>query len=46
VRRTLVKCIELMRRARNGGRKEDEYESLRLLGSALHQVRLVLPITS
>ncbi|KAG8725753.1 hypothetical protein FRC12_024063 [Ceratobasidium sp. 428] len=36
VRRTLEACIEMGRRARSGGRKEDEYEAYRLLGTALH----------
>ncbi|KAJ1311238.1 hypothetical protein OPQ81_009738 [Rhizoctonia solani] len=36
VRRVLEQCIDLGRRARSSGRKEEEYESLRLLGTALH----------
>ncbi|QRW05485.1 heterokaryon incompatibility protein Het-C protein [Ceratobasidium sp. AG-Ba] len=36
VRRTLEACIEMGRRARSSGRKEDLYESYRLLGTALH----------
>ncbi|KAF8186977.1 heterokaryon incompatibility protein Het-C-domain-containing protein [Mycena galopus ATCC 62051] len=36
VRRTLEKCIQLGRQHRSQGRKEDEYEALRLLGQALH----------
>ncbi|PWN43773.1 Het-C-domain-containing protein [Ceraceosorus guamensis] len=35
VRRTLVKCIELGRRAR-GGNTDELYEAYRLLGTALH----------
>ncbi|KZT04457.1 Het-C-domain-containing protein [Laetiporus sulphureus 93-53] len=38
VRRTLHKCIEYGRRYRSNGNKEDEYESYRLLGQALHTV--------
>ncbi|KAF7351244.1 hypothetical protein MSAN_01555900 [Mycena sanguinolenta] len=36
VRRTLERCIHLGRQHRAQGRKEDEYEALRLLGQALH----------
>ncbi|KAE8219873.1 hypothetical protein CF319_g6509, partial [Tilletia indica] len=36
VRRTLTKCIEMGRRARQSGRTEDLYEAYRLLGQALH----------
>ncbi|KZT25751.1 Het-C-domain-containing protein [Neolentinus lepideus HHB14362 ss-1] len=36
VRRTLEQCIHLGRQARAQGRKQDEYESYRLLGQALH----------
>lgn len=36
VRRTLEKCIQLGRHARSTGRKDDEYESYRLLGQLLH----------
>jgi len=36
VRRTLEKCIEIGRKARSSGRKEDEYEAFRLLGQSLH----------
>ncbi|KAF8680122.1 Heterokaryon incompatibility protein Het-C [Rhizoctonia solani] len=36
IRRVLEQCIEMGRRARSSGRKEEEYESLRLLGTALH----------
>ncbi|KAG8732187.1 hypothetical protein FRC11_000102 [Ceratobasidium sp. 423] len=36
VRRVLEQCIQMGRRARSSGRKEEEYESLRLLGTALH----------
>ncbi|KAG8745998.1 hypothetical protein FRC10_006337 [Ceratobasidium sp. 414] len=35
-RRTLEACIEMGRRARSSGRKQDEYEAYRLLGTALH----------
>lgn len=35
VRRTLIKCIELGRRAR-GGNTDELYEAYRLLGTALH----------
>ncbi|KAK0548530.1 hypothetical protein OC845_003543 [Tilletia horrida] len=36
VRRTLTKCVEMGRRARQTGRNEDLYEAYRLLGTALH----------
>ncbi|KAH8103109.1 heterokaryon incompatibility protein Het-C-domain-containing protein [Cristinia sonorae] len=36
VRRTLQECIRLGRKQRAEGLKEDEYESYRLLGQALH----------
>ncbi|KAF8328217.1 uncharacterized protein EI90DRAFT_2926740 [Cantharellus anzutake] len=36
VRRTLERCIRLGRQARSSGRKEDEYETYRLLGQLLH----------
>ncbi|KAF7325801.1 hypothetical protein MKEN_00430700 [Mycena kentingensis (nom. inval.)] len=36
VRRTLEKCIHLGRQHRSQGRKEDEYEAYRLLGTLLH----------
>lgn len=36
VRRTLLKCIDMGRRFRSTGRKEDEYEAFRLLGQSLH----------
>ncbi|KAI0346175.1 Het-C-domain-containing protein [Trametopsis cervina] len=36
VRRTLEHCIHLGRQHRAQGRKEDEYEAYRLLGTALH----------
>ncbi|KAF7426104.1 hypothetical protein PC9H_008470 [Pleurotus ostreatus] len=36
VRRTLEKCIHLGRQYRSQGRKDDEYEAFRLLGTALH----------
>ncbi|CAE6433141.1 unnamed protein product [Rhizoctonia solani] len=36
VRRVLEQCIEMGRKARRSGRKEEDYESLRLLGTALH----------
>ncbi|KAF9458963.1 heterokaryon incompatibility protein Het-C-domain-containing protein [Collybia nuda] len=36
VRRTLERCIHLGRQHRSQGRKEDEYEAYRLLGTALH----------
>ncbi|ELU41867.1 heterokaryon incompatibility protein HET-C [Rhizoctonia solani AG-1 IA] len=35
IRRVLEQCIEMGRRARSSGRKEEEYESLRLLGTAV-----------
>ncbi|BEI86570.1 hypothetical protein CcaverHIS002_0608570 [Cutaneotrichosporon cavernicola] len=35
-RRTLLKCIETGRRAQQTGKKSDEYEAFRLLGTALH----------
>lgn len=34
-RRVFEQCIEMGRRARNGGRKDQEYEALRLLGTAV-----------
>ncbi|CAK9782756.1 Het-C-domain-containing protein [Cutaneotrichosporon oleaginosum] len=36
VRRTLLKCIEVGRRAQQTGNKNDEYEAFRLFGTALH----------
>jgi hypothetical protein len=36
VRRTLERCIHIGRQFRAQGRKEDEYESYRLLGQAMH----------
>ncbi|KAF8670358.1 hypothetical protein AX14_005887, partial [Amanita brunnescens Koide BX004] len=36
VRRLLEECIRYGRLYRSGGRKEDEYEAFRLLGTALH----------
>lgn len=36
VRNLFGRCIELGRNYKNGGRKEDLYESLRLLGTGLH----------
>ncbi|TEB34401.1 Het-C-domain-containing protein [Coprinellus micaceus] len=36
VRRTLERCIHLGRQHRQSGQKQDEYEALRLLGTALH----------
>ncbi|KAG7098509.1 hypothetical protein E1B28_000453 [Marasmius oreades] len=36
VRRTLEQCIHLGRKQRSQGRKEDEYEAYRLLGTLLH----------
>ncbi|KAF8649338.1 hypothetical protein AX16_005873 [Volvariella volvacea WC 439] len=36
VRRVLERCIQLGRQHRSSGQKADEYEALRLLGTALH----------
>jgi hypothetical protein len=36
VRRTLERCIHLGRQHRQSGKKQDEYEAYRLLGTALH----------
>jgi hypothetical protein len=36
VRRLLEKCVHTGRQARAQGRKEDEYEAFRLLGTLLH----------
>jgi hypothetical protein len=35
VRKILEQCINMGRRARSSGRKEDEYEAYRLLGTAV-----------
>lgn len=35
VRKILEQCINMGRRARSTGRKEDEYEAYRLLGTAV-----------
>jgi hypothetical protein len=36
VRRLLEKCVHIGRQYRSNGRKEDEYEAFRLLGTLLH----------
>ncbi|KAE8216958.1 hypothetical protein CF319_g8838, partial [Tilletia indica] len=45
VRRTLTKCIEMGRRARQSGRAEDLYEAYRLLGQALHTLQFSLSLS-